>query len=57
MAITRGGPPSRRGLGNLDSAALVWASWDLGSAAAGATLTTVMSISLSGCEGLLRYPN
>lgn len=57
MAITRGGPPGRRGLGNLDSAALVWASWDLGSAAAGATLMTVRSISLSGCEGLLGYPS
>ena len=29
MAITRGGPPSRRGLGNLDSAALVKYRFDL----------------------------
>ena len=57
MAITREGPPSRRGLGNVDSMALVWASWDLGPATAGATLRTVRNISLSGCEELLGYPS
>ena len=57
MAITREGPPSRRGLGNVGSVALVWASWDLGSATAGATLRTVWNISPSGCEELLGYPS